>query len=1008
MPSFAQEREVSGTVYNQDQEPLPGVNIVVKGTTQGTTTNASGEYTIQVPGPDAVLVYSFVGMVPREKMVGDKDLINVTLKPSEVGLDEVVVVGYGKVKKSDLTGSVSSVKAEEIENTSLTSIDQGLQGRIPGMVVTQTTGQPGAATTIRIRGTTSLTGRNEPLYVIDGVPVLSDASKNRTGAVKGPAVNPLASINPADIESVEVLKDASATAIYGARGANGVVLITTKQGEKNSDQFSFDAYYGIQQISRKIPMLNARQLAELGNEAADNAGVDRRSIYASPANLGEGTNWQDEIFRMAPIQNYQLSYRGGGNQTTYAMSANFFDQKGIIIGSQFSKASLRVKVNRDLAEGIHIGGNVNYTRSVSDGVITDEEGGTPSSITSWALAMNPALSPYTEEGDYLYENNTNTPATGNPVADALENENKTTTSRLLANAHLQVDILEGLNFKSSFGADLLQNKEQSFIPNFLKRAESNNGQAGVGDTYNYNWVWENTFNFNRDFGDHSFNAVAGQTMQAFKSDFNYTATTDFEDNRLGYHSIQSGAQESMVFSGYRAWQMLSFLGRVNYTYKDRYLLTVSGRVDGSSKFGEGNRYGFFPSFALGWNIHKEPFMSEMDEISNLKLRMSYGVTGNQGIPAYKSHGLLEVTEAYFGESVIAKGTGPQTLANEELRWESTTQYNVGVDLGLWDNRIDVTLDAYLKQTSDLLLNAPTPHYLGYASAFRNVGNLENKGVELSLTAYPISESNYSWMSSFNISRNENLVTNLAGGEEGLVGQPLLGITGWTRVTEGTAVGTFYGYETNGIMQSDEDPSNIPYFAGFQPEPGVRKYVDQNGDGVLNEDDRVKLGNAAPDFSFGWRNNFSYRNWSLNVYLQGVYGNEIVNFNRFGLESLDGRRNNSIKALQRWQPDDPSNKYPKADATPHSKVLSDHQVEDGSFVRVKDITLKYQLPGEVTGRINMESASVYVSAQNAFTLTNYFGYDPEVSRFANDPLSRGADYGSYPHARQFMIGLRTRF
>lgn len=1000
--------QISGSVLSEG-EPLPGATVILKGSgpSVGTIADLDGHFELTVP-EQSVLVVSFVGFKSKEVLVINDQPLVIHLDVDYQQMDEVVVVGYGTMKKSDLTGSVSSIKADDLKATALTSLDQGLQGRASGVVVMQTSGQPGAATTIRIRGTSSIHGNNEPLYVIDGIPIISDASLGAVGATQGPSLNPLVSINPRDIESVEILKDASATAIYGARGANGVILVTTKRGSGEA-RVSLDYYYGIQEVRRKMPMLKASELAILGNEAADNEEVNRKLIYASPTNLGDGVDWQDQIFRLAPIQNIQASASGGNERTNYAVSASYFSQDGIVIGSGFKKGNFRLNLDQKLSEILTVGTSLNINRSVLDGVVTDSEGAAASSVTSWALEFNPGIPIYTETGEYTAEDTIATPNIGNPVVDALETQQLTKSSRIIGNIYLKWKITEALELKNSVSTDAYFNEEQSFVPNFLKRAEASNGQAALGDSKGYTWLMENVLSYHKAIsGDHLLNVVVGHTLQKLYSNFFYVATSDFDDNRLGYHAIQAGKKKTLALSGSSGWQMQSVLSRVNYSLMDKYLLTFSGRVDGSSKFGEGNKYGFFPSIALSWRISDEAFLTHSSLISDLKLRTSYGLVGNEGIPAYRSLGLLEVTEAYFGEKEIAKGVGPSTLENKKLRWETTGQLDIGLDLGLFDNRISVTTDAYMKETTDLLLNAPVPYVSGFAFAYTNIGTLINQGLEFSVNSFN-TVNEFQWKTNFTIGFNRNEITKLTGqDDEGLVGQNILGINGWTRITEGQPIGTFYGYESEGIIQLDEK-RYIPAFLNYDPKYGDRKYVDQDDNGILDEADKIILGNANPDFSFGMGNSFEYKGFSLNIFLQGVYGNEIVNFNRFGLESFDGLRNNSTAALKRWTPENPTNEYPRATVLPRpSHTLSDVQVEDGSYLRVKDITLSYRFPATLTDRMKLAQLSIYISAKNAYTLTNYSGFDPEVSRFANDNLSMGADYGSYPMSKVYMTGISISF
>lgn len=1013
--SFAQNvmKDIKGMVCDENGEPIIGASVVVKGTSTGTISDLDGNFNLSVPDK-SVIVVSFVGYKTQEiKANSLKNGFKVVMYDDTEVLDDVVVIGYGVQKKSDLTSAVASVEADEIASTSVTSLDQGLQGRAAGVVVLNTSGQPGAGTSIRIRGTSSINGNNEPLYVIDGVPVISDSGTFSTGATQNPALNPLTNINPSDIESIEILKDASATAIYGARGANGVVLVTTKQGKSGKPNVSIGAKITMQQVTKEMDMLNAVQLAELANEVADNDGIERNPVFAGLNNLSKfSTNWQDEIFRIAPMQNYDVSVSGGNDKTTYFVSGNLLLQDGIIIGSDFGKGSFRVNLNQKINKWLKAGFSTNLSYSRSNGVVTNSEGGFASSVTSWALEMNPGLPVKDEDGNYIYENNMKSPNVGNPVQDALEAKNRNTSFRTLINTFLEYTPIKDLTFKTSLGVDYFHIKDQSFASKELKRAESNGGYANIGNLDGYNWVWENTVNYSRKFEEHSLSVLLGMTAQGFVSETSSVSTADFEDGYLGWNSIQSGSKKQSTTSGITEWQMLSYLARINYGYKGRYLLTLTGRVDGSSKFGKGNKYGFFPSISGAWRISEEDFMKNISAISNLKLRASYGIVGNEGIPPYSSQGLMYNTEAYFGNSEIAKGLVPYTLSNQDLKWETTAQVDLGVDLGLFKNRLTITADYYYKKTRDLLLNMPIAFNTGYDSVFSNVGNLMNQGFELTIGGVPFA-GKFNWNLDLTFGYNRNEITNLAGTQDDLTGASILGITYWTKITEGQPMGTIYGYKTDGIVQLDEDLSTIPFFAGKTLQYGDRKYVDKNGDKVINEDDLYILGNANPDFTFGFNNTFSYEfnnksSLGLTLYLQGAVGNEIVNFNKFSLESFDGYKNNSVAALKRWTPDNPTNEYPRATTKTAGNILSDHYVEDGSYLRVKDITLSYTLPKSLTKKFYCEGLTVFAGLKNIYTFTKYSGYDPEVSRFANNNLSMGADYGSYPMAKSYEFGLRMNF
>ena len=1000
--AHAQSVMVTGTVSGQD-EALIGASVLQVGTSNGTVTNIDGKFSLEVPKGSAIKA-SYIGYLPQEFVVDSNIELIIVLEEDGALLDEIVVIGYGSVKKSDLTGSVASIKGEDFVNTAISSIDQGLQGKVSGLVVSMSSGQPGAPSSVRIRGTSSINGNNEPLYVIDGVFIVPETN---VGAVTGPSLNPLSNINPNDIESIEVLKDASATAIYGTRGANGVIIVTTKRGKKGTPVISVNYTKSLQQLRRKIPMLNAAQLAILANEAADNAVAPRIKIYASPVNLGVGTDWQDQIFQIAPMDNFQVSARGGNESSTYAISANVFKQEGIIKNSDFTKGNLRINLDQKLSSKFSMGTSFNITRSALSGVVTDSEGAIPSSVTSWALAFNPGLSVYDANGEYVFANKPSQPAVGNPVADINKTKQVSHSTRLLGNVFVTWDVLKDIQIRSSIGTDAVFLAEKSFVPNDIKRGEGSNGQAALANQQGISWLLENTATYSKKFGKHSVNALIGHSLQAYKNEFLFTATSDFDDNRLGFNAIHVGADKTLIFNGTNRWQLQSFLGRINYNFNEKYLFTVSARVDGSSKFGAGNKYGTFPSFAFAWRLKEESFVKDVDVLSDLKLRIGYGVVGNEGIPPYSSLGLLETTEAYFGENDIAKGSGPASRQNDALKWETTSQFDTGLDIGFFGDRVTLVADIYYKKTTDLLLNAPVPYTSGFGFSFFNVGTMENKGLELALNTVNTTKA-IKWNSSFNLSFNRNRVLDL-NSDQGIPADPMLGINGWTSINAGTSIGTFYGYKTDGIIQLGEDLSQVSRFVDYAPAYGDRKYVDKNNDGFLNESDKFVLGNANPDFAYAMNNSVRYKNFSLSIFIQGVYGNEVVNFNKFSLESFDGNQNNSTAALERWTPENPTNKYPRANVTPRIHTLSDHQVEDASYLRVKDITLSYDFAKLLSGlNISSGTCNFFISAKNLITLTEYTGYDPEVNRFINNPRSFGADFGSYPTTKIFSAGLNIIF
>lgn len=1005
LSAYAQTKNISGTVTD-GTIGLPGASIIVQGSSSGTVTDMNGQFVLEVQ-EGSTLKVSFIGYQDQEILVTQASQYEIVLKEDAQQLDELVVVGYGSVKKRDVTGSISSIKPAEMMNTVVSSVDQGIQGKAPGVVVTFGSGQPGSGSTIRIRGTSSILGTLEPLYVIDGVPI---SNPQNVGAVSGPSLNPLETINPSDIESIEILKDASATAIYGTRGANGVIMVTTKRGKEGQTKVDIGYSASIQQIRNKIPMLNAAQLAELGNEAADNAGVDRRTIYASPVNLGVGTDWQDEIFRVAPMHNVQAAVRGGSATTNYSISANFFTQDGIIIESNFTKANFRLNLDQKISEKVKVGTSLNLNRSVLQGVVTDSESAIPSSVTSWALEFNPGLSVYDEDGNFTYKNNTNSPPVGNPVADAMSTDQQSNSTRILGNIYLEWEIIKNLKFKTFASEDAYFNKEQSFVPNDVLRGQEK-GQAAIANANGLSWMLENTLSYDYSFGQHKINALIGHSLQAKRNEFLFAATSDFDDNRLGYNAIQAGKEKTLLINGVSSEGLQSFLGRVNYSLNDKYLITMSARIDGSTKFGPGNRYGVFPSLGAAWRIYEESFLNSSDLISDMKIRFGIGRVGNEGIPAYQYLGLLETTEAYFGENEVAKGSGPASPSNDDLKWETTDQIDLGVDLGVFDNRLTMTADLYFKKTKDLLFPAPLPYTSGFKSAILNIGNLENRGLEFSFNSVNM-DAEFRWNTSFNIAFNKNKITSTSNGS-GLQGDvpadPLLGINGWTKIEVGQPINNFYGYQSDGIIQQGDDLSQVATFADYPAQAGDRRYVDQDDNGRLDEGDIVLLGNANPDFSYGIGNDFSYKGWSLNIFFQGIYGNEVANFNRFSLESFDGTKNNSTAALERWTPENPTNDYPRANADPRrNNTFSDIQVEDGSYLKLRNVTLAYSFSSKLLTRLKMSSFKIYASGKNLWVLTKYTGYDPEVNRFGQNPLQSGVDFGSYPTTKIFTLGANITF
>lgn len=1013
--AFAQNgKKITGKITTASGDVLSNVSVQIKGASGGTMTDSKGEFTITV-SPNTILVISHVGYKTQEVAVKNQTSLNIVIEEEKNELSQVVVIGYGTVKKSDLTGSVASVKSDELKAVPVTSFDQALQGRAAGVQVTQQSGKPGAETSIRIRGTTSINAGNEPLYVIDGMLINSDGGDMSTGVTLGPRISALSAINPNDIESIEILKDASATAIYGSRGANGVVLITTKRGKAGTGTVTFDSYYNLQEVANKLDLLNAAEFADFVNDAKLNANAT--PVYVNPKNLGEGTDWQNELFRRAPMTSYQLSFSGGDDKTKYAISGGYLDQDGIIINSNFKRYTFRTNLDRELSKRLTVGSNMSYARITSSGVLTNAGTIVPGVVTA-AILFNPVLPVYdsTVKGGYTFENDRGK-ILGNPIADAKEYNSYTTSSRVIGNVYARYKLTNDLEFKTSFGIDAFTQKENSFGPNFLKRTQASQGEAAIGTVQGLTWLNENTFTYNKSWKDkHNINAVAGYTMQKFQNESLFAYAFDFPDDRTGYHNISAGLEPQKSVNGESQWSLVSFLGRVNYTFNDKYLFTVTGRIDGSSKFAEGHKYGYFPSGAFAWRISKEKFMQQLSAVSDLKFRVSYGVIGNQAIPPYQSLALVgPYGEGVFNSSAgseVYTGREPLSYVNKNLKWESTKQFDVGIDLGLFKNRLLLTADYYTKLTYDLLLSTPIPTTSGFQTTLLNVGNISNKGFDFDIRSVNTTGA-LKWNTALNISVNRNKVTNLNTATDIL-------LLGGSLLRTGLPIGTFYGYIFDGIFQSDEEAAKSPVLIGqeqgssnpaAQAKAGDRKYRDINGDGKIDASDRTILGSAQPKFTWGLNNTFTYKGFDLSFFFQGSQGNKMANFNSFDLLNFTGQNNVLAEAaLDRWSPENHSNKNPRplSSGSLDVGIFSSVIVEDASYARLKNITLGYRIPLKVLDKAKIKSLRVYVSATNLWTLTDYTGYDPEANTYGQSTTLIGIDAGGYPQAKTYQAGVTISF
>jgi TonB-linked SusC/RagA family outer membrane protein len=1011
----AQTGVIEGQVTDaQSGDPLPGVNVVIVGSQQGAATDGEGLY--QISGVEAGLYdlrASFVGYSDQvvedvEVVINQTTEVNFTLQREEASLEEIVVVGYGTQRRRDLTGSVASVTTEQLDAAPMSSIDEVLQGQVAGVQVTTNSTKPGGGISVRIRGAGSITSGAEPLYVIDGVPVYNDTQGFPGTGTASVAPNPLAAINPQDIESIEVLKDASATAIYGARGANGVVLITTKQGREGQTSVNFSSSVGVQRVANTYDLLNAEQFVRLANEAAIEGGGEPH-YPDPPESYGEGTDWQDLIYSQALQQNYQLSARGGDEDTRFALSGNFFNRGGVIENSGFRRYSFRVNLDQDISSRFRTGTNLTVSRGNYE--LTSGEGtSSRQAVTTNALGYLPVFGPHTQDGEYTDMSiaaGYNVIALENPVALLNEYTDDTVLNRILGNVYTEYDLLDNLYLRLSFGADVEDLSREKYQTRRLTQA-THTGFAQTWTTSQANFLSENLLKFNAALGNqHSLDLTAGFTWQNETRENKYLQNADFVNDITRNDDIGAGSQEGGpdIGSSRLEWTLLSWLGRANYTIGETYLLTLTARADGSSKFGAGNKWSFFPSGAFAWRVSEESFMQELDAVSNLKVRVSYGWAGNQEIGSYSSLARLGTREYDFGGSEIV-GYIPVSVANPSLKWETSRQLDVGLDLGLFGQRLALTADYYRKNTEDLLLPVTLPWKSGFNSAIKNTGSIRNVGIELSVRANVLT-GDFSWLTNMNFAANRNEVTDLGESDRFFGSSIFDGFPNGSLVTEGEPIGVFYGFEADGIIADEAEAEELGY-----GEPGTYRIIDQNGDGQITADDQSVIGSPHPDYTYGWTNTFSYKNFELTAFLQGVYGNEVFNLNLYNLDAGNDANNNStVRRYEgRWTPENKENAtFPKAGAFTGLNAIDQVYIEDGSYLRLKTLTLGYELPlDRLGGGIGVRNARIYVQGRNLLTFTGYRGYNPDVNSQGSGSINTGYDKGSYPLTREYTVGIDLGF
>jgi TonB-dependent starch-binding outer membrane protein SusC len=1002
-PSISNEDakiKVTGTVLDDKSgEPLVGVRIAVDGEKDGAITDYNGRFTLEMER-GKTLIISYIGYTEQRLIVETGDLGTIRLAEIDSRLQEVVVIGYGSQKRSDLTGALSSVTAKEIKQLPTTGLDQALQGRAAGVVVTQNSGAPGGGVSIRIRGIGS-TLSAEPLYVIDGIPVVNDNRGSSSNLSEldggGQYSNALNTINPNDIESIEILKDASATAIYGARGANGVVLITTKRGEKGQSDLAFEYYWGTQELSKKIPVMNLREYAEYYGEV----GFSTIEEFERIELLGEGTDWQNEVFRPAPMQNYQITASGGTEKTKYAISGGINKKDGIVVGSNFTRTSAKFNLDHNLNKRVRLGNSFLLARTNERITFNDNSSG----VIYTALLMVPNTPVRNVDGSFAGPTEDITLSFDNPVARALETNDRNTKARALTNVYAEIDLFKFLKYRAELGADINFSNHSTFFPSFSRGNFF--GKSGVRRNANNSlfWINKHLLTFNKTFKEkHSVNTLLGFEAQAGKYEYLYASRENLPNNTLQEINLGDAGQQQ-TGGGAGHWALMSYFGRFNYGFTDRYQVTGTLRVDGSSRFGPNNRFGYFPSTAVAWRVSSEKFLKNVKALNNLKFRIGVGVVGNQEIGLNSYSGNIRSVNVVFGNQIVT-GFAPDNIANPNVKWESSFQTNYGMDLDLFENRIGLVADYYIKKANGMLLPALLPTTAGSLNPpFVNIGEIENKGLELTLNTVNTT-GKFSWRTSINYSNNKNNVISL-GSSGKLVG--LIQRLPVTRTEEGFPISYFYGYVTDGIFQTEAEVAENP-FQSNDTRSGDIKFKDLNGDNIINDADQMYLGSPLPDFTLNLSNNLEYKGFDFNVFVQGVYGNQILNLLRRDIEGMAGLSNQSKRVVNRYKPTAPSTTIPRTTGPDpnDNRRISDRYIEDGSFIRLKNMTLGYTFTKAKMQRMRVKNLRLYASTQNLMTWSKYSGYDPEVGSFNQNPLINGVENGRYPVARSYTFGLNVVF
>jgi TonB-linked SusC/RagA family outer membrane protein len=990
-----QKREISGTVKDANGISLPGVSVVVKGTTIGSITDMDGQFKLSVPADATTLVFSFIGMKSQTISIAGKVSISLTMEEETIGLEEVVAIGYGTTKKMDLTGSVSSLSAKDIAKQPSTRVLESMQGRVPGVDITRVSGTPGSGIKIRIRGANSINANNDPLYVVDGY-VGGDISD----------------INPSDIESLNILKDASATAVYGSRGANGVVIVTTKRAKAGSTKITMETFYSRTSAPRKFDLMNAAEYADQVNvKSLATGGI---AIFSS-ADLDSfvkngGTDWQDEIFQTGGIQNYQLSLSSGTEKLKYYLSGNFANEIGILQNTGYKRYSIRSNINSKINDRVNLDFNLSYTIQKKNNLVNNTVGQT-NSIISNALAQSPTLPVYDITGEYSQPSGAYGTISVNPKFLVLENNSVNNVNNLVSTLSLKIDLLKGLKFTSNATVQIGSaniNGFSRYNPGSLLSTSS----STISNAFTTILQSSNILDYSKEFGVHKISGTGIFETMSSQQRVNNISAGNFTSIALGYNGIALAGTKN-AGSGFSDFHLNSYVGRFNYTLLERYLLTGTARIDGSSKFAPNNQYSIFPSAAFAWRISKESFLKDVKAISDLKLRMSWGITGNQAIAPYATLAKMQTGADYpWDGKILTPGVGVADFPNQDLKWESTKQTNIGFDLTLFNGRLDISADVYDKYTRDLLVQISIPQYTGKESYLTNMGKMQNRGLELKLNSFLINTGDLRWETSLSFSTNKNTVLEV--NDPAKDNEYIFGVTpGGTGIgigpgfilQEGKQMGQFWGLIYDGVWKTSEATEAALY----GNKPGDAKYKDM--DGNKKYDDFAVIGHALPDFTGGFYNKFSWKNLSLEFLFQGSHGNDVWNFTRYFMIAGGSNVKNptSKDIFNRWSPGNEYSSIPAYSNTSVTQIQSSMFVEDGSFLRLKNLSLGYNLPEAFCKKMKLQSVYIYANGQNLLSFTKYSGYDPEVSSTSvSDDTNFGIDNGAYPNPKVYTIGIKMDF